>query len=195
MLLTQCFHLAFQPQKTPCFGTVARELCRWRRTHKHTYTPTRTHTQLFPSLTEAHESSSLPALLAIASMCEWTTFSWGSSRSGQSRAPDFLLDHSYWAEKMTPFLTSHTLPQVIRFKIKNKSSGNLFQGREGGGRGTLTFLHCLERVVRLDKFHRVGDFLALQNVIAQTQVWDGKLENLVISYSVFFEYGTCWVKQ
>lgn len=109
--------------------------------------------------------------------------------------PDFLLDHSYWAEKMTPFLTSHTLPQVIRFKIKNKSSGNLFQGREGGGRGTLTFLHCLERVVRLDKFHRVGDFLALQNVIAQTQVWDGKLENLVISYSVFFEYGTCWVKQ
>lgn len=111
------------------------------------------------------------------------------------QAPDFLLDHSYWAEKMTPFLTSHTLPQVIRFKIKNKSSGNLFQGREGDGRGTLTFLHCLERVVRLDKFHRVGDFLALQNVIAQTQVWDGKLENLVISYSVFFEYGTCWVKQ
>lgn len=64
-----------------------RALCRWRRTHIHTYTPTRTHTQLFPSLTDAHESSSLPALLAIASMCEWTTFSWGSSRSGQSRLP------------------------------------------------------------------------------------------------------------
>lgn len=40
----------------------------------------------------------------------------------------------------------------------------------GVGGLLLTFLHGLERIVRLDKFHRVGDFLALQNVITQTQV-------------------------
>lgn len=34
----------------------------------------------------------------------------------------------------------------------------------------LTFLHSLEGVVRLDKFHRVGDFLALQYIVIQAQV-------------------------
>lgn len=57
-------------------------------------------------------------------------------------------------------------------------------------RGDLTFLHSLEGIVGLNQFHRVGDFLALQNVIVQTQVWDGKLENLVISHGIFLEYGT-----
>lgn len=47
------------------------------------------------------------------------------------QAPDFLLDHSYWAEKMTPFLTSHTLPQVIRFKIKIKAAAIYSKGGRG----------------------------------------------------------------
>lgn len=54
----------------------------------------------------------------------------------------------------------------------------------------LTFLDRLERVVRLNKFHRVGDFLALQNVVVQAQVRDGKLEYLIISHGVFLEDGT-----
>ena len=70
-----------------------------------------------------------------------------------------------------------TFPDIITGKKRN--------------RGNLTFLHCLEGVVGLDEFHRVGDFLALQNVVVQTQVWDGKLENLVISHCVFLKYGTC----
>lgn len=136
MLLTQCFHLAFQPQKTPCFGTVARELCRWRRTHKHTYAYAHAHT----AISLAHRST---WIIIIARSTSHRVNVWMNNillglqqirtvKITTQQAPDFLLDHSYWAEKMTPFLTSHTLPQVIRFKIKNKSSGNLFQGREGG---------------------------------------------------------------
>lgn len=40
-------------------------------------------------------------------------------------------------------------------------------GEEEEG-GVLTFLHSLEGIVWLYKFHRVCDFLTLQNVVVQT---------------------------
>lgn len=64
---------------------------------------------------------------------------------------------------------------------------------QGRGRGQgLTFLDRLERVVNLDKFYGMCDFLALQNVVVETEVWDRQLENLVIPHCVLLEYGTCW---
>lgn len=56
----------------------------------------------------------------------------------------------------------------LRFpKQLDKSPRNNVAGRLGWFH---TFLHSLEGVVGFDKFHRVGDFLTLQNVIVQTQV-------------------------
>ena len=56
----------------------------------------------------------------------------------------------------------------------------------------LTLLDGLKRVVRLDEFYGVGYFLALQNVIAETEVGDGQLEDFVIPRWALLEYGTCW---
>lgn len=54
---------------------------------------------------------------------------------------------------------------------------------------SLTFLNCLEGVIRLNKFYGVCDFLALQNVIVEAEVWDGQLENLVIPRCILLEDG------
>lgn len=54
-----------------------------------------------------------------------------------------------------------------------------------------TFLHRLERVVGLDEFDGVCDLLALQDVIAETEVRHGELEHLIIPHGVLLKYGTC----
>lgn len=56
--LTQCFHLAFQPQKTPCFGTVAQH-CVDGNTHMQYILNNRP-----VSLTETHRTSEMKAPLA-----------------------------------------------------------------------------------------------------------------------------------
>lgn len=61
---------------------------------------------------------------------------------------------------------------------------------------SLTFLHRLERVVWLNKFYGVGDFLTLQNVIVEAEVRDGQLKDLIVPHGILLENGTCgdmWV--
>ena len=62
---------------------------------------------------------------------------------------------------------------------------------EAKNNDSLTFLHCLEGVVGLNKFYGVGDFLTLQNVIVEAEVGDGQLEDLIVPHSVLLENGTC----
>lgn len=97
-----------------------RALCRWRRTHIQAYAHAHT------AISLAHRST---WIIIIARSTSHRFNVWMNNillglqqirtvKITTQQTPDFLRDHSYWAEKMTPFLTSHTLPQVIRFKIK-----------------------------------------------------------------------------
>lgn len=173
--LTQCSHLAFQPQKTPCSDYRA------------------TQTEACAKICNRCPKEQI---FICCFFCRGVF--WPEESRFQGGKLKLLTRLQQEVTERTGDRPSGG-PQAIRDKACEGEdvcvwdAGWWWAPMRGGK--LPTFLHGLKRIVGLDKFHRVGDFLALQNVVTQTQVWDGKLENLVVSHGVFLEYGTCGGKQ